>query len=113
MGRKGKETGADVKIVIMDLMQSGISRRKLSEMPKIIKPTVMDICKQFSDTGSLENKPRSGWPPKSSPVINENQKGLLKTNRRCSLLDITAKFNEERPDPVSRRTIQHNLHKNN
>lgn len=78
MGRKGKETGAGVKIVIMDLMRSGISRRKLSEMLKIIKSTVMDICKKFSDTGSLENKPRSGWPPKSSPVINENQKGLLK-----------------------------------
>lgn len=51
MGRKGKETGADVKIVIMDLMQSRISRRKLSEMLKILKSTVIDICKKFSDTG--------------------------------------------------------------
>lgn len=62
MGRKGKETGADVKIVIMDLMQSRISRRKLSEMLKILKSTVIDICKKFSDTGFLENKPRNGWP---------------------------------------------------
>lgn len=62
MGRKGKETGADVKIVIMDLMQSRISRRKLSEMLKILKSTVIDICKKFSDTGFLENKPRNDWP---------------------------------------------------
>lgn len=62
MGRKGKETEADVKIVIMDLMQSRISRRKLSEMLKILKSTVIDICKKFSDTGFLENKPRNDWP---------------------------------------------------
>lgn len=94
MGRKGKETGADAKKVIVDLMQSGLSRRKISEMLKIPKSTVIDICKRFSDTGSLENKPRSG-------------------KRMCSLSDNTARFNEKRPEPVSRRTIQHHLHKNN
>lgn len=113
MGRKGKETGADAKKVIVDLMQSGLSRRKISEMLKIPKSTVIDICKRFSDTGSLENKPRSGRPPKIKPRDYRKLERIVKTNRRCSLSDITAKFNEERPEPVSRRTIQHNLHKNN
>lgn len=113
MGRKGKETGADKKKVIVDLMQSGISRRKISELLKIPKSTVIDICKWFSETGSLENKPRSGRPPKIKPRDYRKLERIVKTNRRCSLSDITAKFNEERPEPVSRRTIQHNLHKNN
>lgn len=113
MGRKGKETGADAKKFIVDLMQSGLSRRKISEMLKIPKSTVIDICKRFSDTGSLENKPRSGRPPKIKPRDYRKLERIVKTNRRCSLSDITAKFNEERPEPVSRRTIQHNLHKNN
>ena len=38
---------------------------------------------------------------------------IVKTNRRSLLSDITTKFNEGRPDPVSKRTIQHNLHKHN
>lgn len=67
MGRKGKERGADAKKVIVDLMQSGISRRKISELLKIPKSTVIDICKRFSETGSLENKPISGRPPKIKP----------------------------------------------
>lgn len=58
MGRKGKERGADAKKVIVDLMQSGISRRKISELLKIPKSTVIDICKRFSETGSLEKKNR-------------------------------------------------------
>ena len=38
---------------------------------------------------------------------------IVKTNRRSLLSDITSKFNEGRPDPVSKRTIQYNLHKHN
>ena len=37
-------------------------------------------------------------------------KRIVKTNRRSLLSDITTKFNEGRLDPVSKRTIQHNLH---
>lgn len=79
MGRKGKETGADAKKVIVDLMQSGLSRRKISEMLKIPKSTVIDICKRFSDTGSLENKPRSGRPPKIKPRDYRKLERIVKT----------------------------------
>lgn len=67
MGRKEKEMGADAKNVIVDLIQNGLSRRKISELLKIQKSTVIDFRQKFSDMGSLDNKPKSGKPPKIKP----------------------------------------------
>lgn len=38
---------------------------------------------------------------------------FVKTNRRSLLFDITTKFNEGKPDPLNKRTIQYNLRKHN
>lgn len=67
MGRKEKEMGADAKNVIVDLIQNGLSRRKISELLKIPKSTVIDFRQKFSDMGSLDNKPKRGKPPKIKP----------------------------------------------
>lgn len=67
MGRKEKEMGADAKNVIVDLIQNGLSRRKISELLKIQKSTVIDFRQKFSDMGSLDNKPKRGKPPKIKP----------------------------------------------
>lgn len=55
-GRKEKEMGTDAENVIVDLMQNGLSRRKISELLKIPKSTVIDFRQKFSDMGSLDNK---------------------------------------------------------
>jgi transposase len=68
MGRRGKEIGLNVlKNVIVEVLQSGYSRRKISEILKLPKSTVIDVRKTFSESGSFGNKPRSGRPPKSKP----------------------------------------------
>lgn len=51
MDWKGKEIGVDFKKVIMDWMYSGILWRMLSEMLKLLKLIVIEICKKFIDMG--------------------------------------------------------------
>lgn len=46
-GRKEKEMGTDAENVIVDLMQNGLSRRKISELLKIPKSTVIDFRQSF------------------------------------------------------------------
>lgn len=42
---------ADIKIVIVDRVQSGQLQKKIDEMLKIPKSTVIYICRKFSDAG--------------------------------------------------------------
>lgn len=112
MGLKGKETRVDVKKVIMDWMHSGISRKTFSEMLKILNQLLLTFVKSFQTGVPKKTHWESAGLQNQAPWFSTSQKGLLKTNRRCSYSNITAKFNEERPEPVSGRTIQQNLQKN-
>ena len=82
-------------------------------MLNVPKSNVIDVCRKFSDTGSVNNKPRSARSKKIKPRDDRQLVRIVKTNRRSLLSDITAKLNEGRSDPVSKRTIQYNLHKQN
>lgn len=42
---------ADIKIVIVDRVQSGQLQKKIDEMLKIPKSTVIYICRKYSDAG--------------------------------------------------------------
>ena len=109
MGRKGQELATDVKNMITELFQSGYSRRKIGDILKIPKSTV--IRKFVVDTGSVQNKPRSGQPLSVKLHDYHKLECIVKTGRRDSLNDITNKFNEENSVPVTKCTIQHHLHK--
>lgn len=111
MGRKGRELGMEVKNVILDLIRNGHSRHKVSDMLNIPKSTVIDVARKFFDTGSVENKPRSGRPAKMKERDYRGLERLVKTHRRESLSDITSKYNESKTETVSKRTIQRHLHK--
>ncbi|CAG2208600.1 unnamed protein product [Mytilus edulis] len=111
MGRKGQELSTDVKNMIVEMFQNGFSRRKIADILRIPKSTVIDNVRKFLDTGSVENKPRSGRPLFVKPRDYRKLERIVKTSRRSSLCDITNKFNEENCVPVSKRTIQHHLHK--
>jgi transposase len=47
MGQKGNKLGLDVKKMMVKLLPSGYSWRKASEMLKLPKSTVTDVCKNF------------------------------------------------------------------
>ena len=83
---------------------------KISDVLNIPKFNVIDICRIFSYTRSVENKPRSGQPKKIKPQDYQQLERILQTNRRSLLSNISTKFSERRPDRVSKRTTQYNLH---
>ncbi|XP_063399124.1 uncharacterized protein LOC134683739 [Mytilus trossulus] len=111
MGRKGQELSTIVKNMIVGMFQNGFSRRKIADILRIPNSTVIDTVRKFIDTGSVENKPRSGRPLFEKPRDYHKLERIVKTSRRSSLCDITNKLNEEKYVPVSKRTIQHHLHK--
>lgn len=104
MGRKGEELGMEVKNIIIDLIWNGHSRHKIIDMLNIPKSTVIDVARKFFDTGSMENKPRSGRPAKTEERVNRGLERLVKTHRRESLSEIKTKYNEGKTKIVSKRT---------
>ena len=111
MGRKGCELTPGVKNTIIDMINSGFSRRKISDVLKIPKSTVIDVVRKFLTTGSVENKPRSGRPKKIKDREFRKIERIVNCNRRSSLQDITNKYNEGAPVPVAKRTVQDHLYK--
>ena len=58
----------------------------------------------------MENKKRSGRPVSIGAQSYRKLERIVKVNRRSSSSDITAKFNEENVNSVSKRTVQRHLH---
>ena len=59
-------------------------------MLNVPKSNVIDVCRKFSDTGSVENKPRSGRPKKIKLRDYRQLERIVKTNRQSLLSDFTS-----------------------
>ena len=109
MGRKGRELSLDIKKLVVDLYENG---HKLIEISKILSQpymTISNIVNKYINTGSVENKKRSGRPKLASHRNYRKLERLVKANRRDTLSNIISKFNENREIQVSIRTVQGNL----
>ena len=96
MGRKGRELSLDIKKLFVDLSENG---HKLSEISKLLSVpymTISNIVKKYRNTGSVENKKRSGRPKLESDRDYRKLECLIKANGRDTLSNITSKFNENR-----------------
>ena len=112
MGRKGLELSPEMKNLIVDMHEEG---HKVSEICRLLgKPymTVHDTVKRNQLRGNVENTPREGRPKKVTVRDYRALERSVKSNRRNTLSDITATFNENRDNNVSKRTVQRHLHKN-
>jgi transposase len=91
----------------------GYSGRKIGNALNIPKSTVIDVCAKYSATRSVESIKRSGRPTYVGARSHRKLERIVKVNRRSSLSDITAKFNEENVNSVSKRTVQRHWHNHN
>ena len=88
-------------MLAVDLHQNGHRLCEISKLLQLSYMTVSNIVKRFSQSGSVENKARSGRPKVLTDRDYRKIGRLVKVNRRDSLSDITTKFNEARDRRVS------------
>ena len=95
MGRKGKEVSPDLKKVAVDLFKNG---EKISDIARVLqspRATISSIIR-CREAGTVENRPQSGRPRAMDDRDYRQLEKIVKTERRSALVEITAKFNEER-----------------
>jgi transposase len=99
----------DLKKVAVDLFKN---KEKISDIawvlqqPRSIKS---DIIRRFREAGTVENCLRLGRPAAMDDRDYRHSEKIVKTERRALLVEITAKFNEERNGSVSKWTVRRRL----
>ena len=87
----------------------GSGGMQISDIARVLqqpRSTISDIIRRFKEAGTVENRMRSGRP---HTMDYRQLEKIVKTERRALLVEITAKFNEERNVSVSKRTVRWRL----
>lgn len=106
-----RELSTELKEVIVSLYLSGLKHSDIARRLEIPRPTISSIIDRYRKRGSVENNRRKGKHAKLSDRDSRKLLRLVKENRKRTLSDITALFNENRGSIVSKRTVQRSLYK--
>ena len=109
MGRKSKEMSPEIKRQVLRLHEEGYSKAEIGRITGYNRSTISKFLKNFDDSGSLENRRRSGRPKSTSVYGDRILIRLVKEDRRRCFRDLMNEFNQSIPRPVGRRTIQRRL----
>ena len=77
MGRKEKEMSPDLKKVSVDLFKNGEQISGIARVLQQPRSTISSIIRRFREAGSIENRPRSGRPPR------HGRQGLSTVGENC------------------------------
>lgn len=102
---KSREISEDLRQLVVNDRNKGLSYEKISEKYKISKTGAYDICKKFITYGTVKNLVRSGRKPKTSAKDDSMIVRLAKKNPLISAREIKEELNL----PVSNRTVQYRL----
>ena len=94
MGRHGKELTTEQKEILLSLSHQGFSSYKIQEFTGINCRTIQKFLKRTRERGSI----KKNYP-----------KGCVKRNRRQTLKDLTARFNNRTGYNVSEKTVRRRL----
>ena len=83
---------------------------RLSRMLNIPRTTLLSILSKYRRTGTVETLTRSGRKRSFTNRDRNALKRLVKSNRRLTLQDITAKLKECKTKVFSQKTMQRVLH---
>jgi transposase len=72
--------------------------------------TIYGVLKRFKQHGTVVNEERSGRPSLLTPQDTRKLYGVVKSNKKRPLQEITNIFNEHRAQPASDRTVQRKLY---
>ena len=106
---KSKELTPDVKKVIVDLSTQGFSGKKIGDLLDIKPRTAQNFLKRYHERGYIENVPRSGRKKRCTRRDTRTFLHIVRSNRRSTLKDMTAKFNNRDIFNYSIRSIRRRL----
>ena len=105
MAPHGKELTTKQKGIILNLSNEGCSNYKMQSMTGINSRKITKFLKRMRERGNIENLPRGAGIRKTIPRDNIILFRSVKTNRRQTLKDVTARFNQRTGCNVSSRTV--------
>jgi transposase len=105
MAPHSKELTTEQKGIILNLSNEGCSSYKMQSMTGINSRKIKKFLKRMRERGNIENLPRRAGIRKTIPRDNRILFRSMKTNRRQTLKDVTARFNQRTGYNVSSRTV--------
>ena len=105
MARHGNELTTEQKEMLLSLSHQGFSSYKIQEFTGINCITIQKFLKRTRQRGSIKNNPRSGGRKK----LPQGMKRSVKRNRRQTLKELPARFNNRTEYNVSERTVRRRL----
>lgn len=97
------------RVKIITLQEEGYSIRQISKKLKLSISGVVKTIHQYRDTGSYNDRPRSGAPRKTSQREDKFLVVISKRNRFKTVRDLTAELNTSKETPVSESTVRRRL----
>ena len=111
MSRKGAELSRATNKIIITLSEISVQNKaELSRMLNIPRTTITSVLSKYRRTGTVETLTRSGRKRSFTNRDRNALKRLVKSNRRLTVQDITAKLNECKTKTFSQKTVQRVLH---
>ena len=81
----GRELALDIKKLFVDLYENGHKRSETRKLLSVPFMTISIIVKKYRNTGSVENKKKSGRPKLVSERDDRKLERSVKANRRDTL----------------------------
>ena len=111
MARK-HQISYETRVKVVSLHEAGFSQRKIVRM---LNGTGISLCgvqttlQRYKETGSFEDRNRSGRPPKTTARDDRNLVMLSMRNRRATSRDLTAQWNRAISGVVDPSTVRRRL----
>lgn len=104
MGSK-KEIPNSTRSIIIFLYKKGISQRDIAKETRVSRGAVQSAIRIFKQTGKFETRKRCGRPRVTTKREDHLITRTSKQNRRLTVPQITAVFNDTRSSLISKTTV--------
>lgn len=102
---------SEQRSAVIALHQTGMTEREIAKARKISKTAVHNAIHRYYQTGSFQDRPRSGRPKITSETEDNFIVTTSKRNRRLTAPEIQATINKTRTKPISLTTVKRRLRK--
>lgn len=106
---KVREISTEMRSAIVVLHNEGKSERAIACQLKLSKTCVHQTIHRYRETGSHQDRPRSGRPRATTSSEDTFIVVTSKRNRRFTAPEIRAAVNQSRSEPVSLNTVKRRL----